>query len=306
MNDQCRPTISFWNRLEGRPRTHNFDRALNAEIRDPLWMLCKQWQLGEFIGDDAGSAITAKMHVHKSLLSKYQADDAQATEFQHDIPLEVVVENQKIPFSLNKTDISLDIRLLMGRQWLKFIADFGDDTKSEYIKNYPIELPDIESATTDKDQISQTYAHLEVWQELAAVSGRKMDGYKFYEHLKNGEDPLEGITTTTDSVSISALALKYLEWFNQLYFQPDFNAATNPSWNSAKLEHAFSCSTPTDNSSKEKVFKANEYYHGHLDWYNLEIDPDASALSTTPISNEKITKKHPYLHTRPNHLSWHA
>ena len=44
------PTITMWNRLEGRPRRHDFDRALKAEVRDALWMLTKQWQMGEFTG----------------------------------------------------------------------------------------------------------------------------------------------------------------------------------------------------------------------------------------------------------------
>ena len=50
------PTVTVWNRLEGRPRTRDFDRALRAEVRDALWMLTRQWQLGEFRGDDAGLA----------------------------------------------------------------------------------------------------------------------------------------------------------------------------------------------------------------------------------------------------------
>jgi hypothetical protein len=51
------PSITIWNRLEGRPIAEKFDRALKAEVRDALWMLTKQWQLGEFQGDDAGSPI---------------------------------------------------------------------------------------------------------------------------------------------------------------------------------------------------------------------------------------------------------
>jgi hypothetical protein len=63
------PTITVWNRLEGRPRTDNFDRSLTAEIRDPLWMLTRQWQLGEFEGDDAGSPISAKIRMHTTRLT---------------------------------------------------------------------------------------------------------------------------------------------------------------------------------------------------------------------------------------------
>ena len=39
------PSVTVWNRLEGRPRTLGFDRALRAEVRDALWMLAKQWQM---------------------------------------------------------------------------------------------------------------------------------------------------------------------------------------------------------------------------------------------------------------------
>lgn len=54
------PTVVMWNRLEGRPRRADFSQALKAEVRDPLWMITRQWQWGEFIGEDAGSPVTVK------------------------------------------------------------------------------------------------------------------------------------------------------------------------------------------------------------------------------------------------------
>ena len=42
-------------RLEGRTRNGNVTEALRFRIHDPLWMLTRQWQLGEFQGNDAGS-----------------------------------------------------------------------------------------------------------------------------------------------------------------------------------------------------------------------------------------------------------
>ena len=57
------PTVTVCNRLEGRPRTRTFDRALRAEVRDALWMLTRQWQVGEFRGDDAGSPLQAKLQL---------------------------------------------------------------------------------------------------------------------------------------------------------------------------------------------------------------------------------------------------
>ena len=76
------PTVTMWNRLEGRPRTVNFDRALKAEVADALWMISKQWQMGEFIGDDAGSPVLAKALLETTRLAKYQAgsEPAEALE----------------------------------------------------------------------------------------------------------------------------------------------------------------------------------------------------------------------------------
>src|SRR5258707_14010327 len=55
------PQITAYNRLEPRARTEDFARSLRAEIRDPLWLLTRQWQMGELEAEDAGSAIDARM-----------------------------------------------------------------------------------------------------------------------------------------------------------------------------------------------------------------------------------------------------
>jgi hypothetical protein len=128
--DRAFPTITMWNRLEGRPRTPNFDRALRVEVRDALWMLTKQWQIGEFQGDDAGSPVFAKLHLNTTRLTKYQAQPDRADPptiepFETTMPLETKVERRPIPFVLEGQEISLDLRLLMGRQWLKLILPIG-------------------------------------------------------------------------------------------------------------------------------------------------------------------------------------
>lgn len=87
--------ITLWNRLEPRPRTDNFDRVLKAEIRDPLWMLTKQWQMGKFLGDDAGSPVYAQMYMAKTKLTKYAAGNNAAEVFDETVPLEAKVEKMK-------------------------------------------------------------------------------------------------------------------------------------------------------------------------------------------------------------------
>ena len=46
--------------IETRTRNANLNEALSLKIHDPLWMLTRQWQYGEFRGNDAGSAIVVR------------------------------------------------------------------------------------------------------------------------------------------------------------------------------------------------------------------------------------------------------
>ena len=69
------PLIRGWNRLEGRPRSDDFSRSLKSEVRDPLWFLTRQWQFGEFEGNDAGSPIDARIAYQASPLSGYAVSE---------------------------------------------------------------------------------------------------------------------------------------------------------------------------------------------------------------------------------------
>ena len=267
------PSITLWNRLEARPRTDDFDRALKAEVRDPLWMLTKQWQLGEFRGDDAGSPAFAKIQMATTRLTKYQADSKQVQTYDEDVPLEAKVEQKKIPFKSGAQDMSLDIRLMMGRHWLKLIkTDFPAGLRDEYILLYKILLPD-----PDDKNFASIVAHREAWQQVAAVAERSMDGYVFYAHLKKGNSASEG-TSQLGDVDLDALGEKFIKWFEKFFLQPIDD--DNNAWLPSRMEYQFAVSAPDEGG--EKVMVADEYYHGHLDWYNLDIDPQATALETEP------------------------
>src|SRR3954447_15805346 len=88
------PMITVWNRVEGRPRTVDFSRALRAEVRDALWMLTRQWQLGEFRGEDAGSPVLARTHVSTTRITHVRPGDGPAVPFDETVPLEAQIERQ--------------------------------------------------------------------------------------------------------------------------------------------------------------------------------------------------------------------
>lgn len=267
---KSRPGITFWNRLEGTPRADKFESALKAEVRDPLWMLTRQWQMGEFRGDDAGSPILAKVRIETTRLRKYQAAGGEVEAFNDAIPLEARVEQMPIAFAQGGHEIALDIRSLMGRQWLKLIRPLAPAARDQFIARYPIHTPDPLQAAD-----APTCAHAEAWSNFAAAAGRCMDGAKLYFYLKESaanhasDDiaALAGLETQTD-----ALAERFVRWFEELFYQP----AETSAWIPERLEYQFACSAPERQG--EKVLVAEEYFHGHLDWYNFDIDRSRTAL----------------------------
>ena len=54
------PSITTWLRLEPRSRDAEMNTSLQARVYDPLWLLARQWQFGEFEGQDNGSPVSAR------------------------------------------------------------------------------------------------------------------------------------------------------------------------------------------------------------------------------------------------------
>jgi hypothetical protein len=259
------PTITTWNRLEARPRTTSFDRALRAEVRDALWMLAKQWQMGEFRGSDAGSPVFAKLQIDTTRLTKYWPDAQPPRPLDPAMPLDPKVEQRPIPLDLAGQPIAFDLRLAMGRQWLALTKGIGN-YRQAFIGAYPVTAPD-----PTREQDAAICAHIEVWQTLAAVAGRAMDGGLLYLHLKANpaNHAYDGITVI-DPVHYGPIEdreRRFVAWFERLLLQP---ASGEDAWLPPRLEYQFAASAPLPGGS-EKVYVADAYGQGRLDWYSLDV-----------------------------------
>lgn len=271
------PVLPLFNRLEARPRTHDFDRALRAEVRDALWMLTKQWQMGEFKADDAGSVVSSKMYIEKTMLTKYKPAEHPAETFDDKVPLEAKVEQRPIPFQAGNLEIALDLRLIMGRQWAKLLEKNGFGAfKPKYIEQYSIHNPDPE---TRED--AYYCSNQQSWRKHMAASGRHIDGKKLYDEVvmdRNQHVNRVGADVSLPADRIKALKElgdRFVKWYEQLFYQPH-GQSPKDAWLPSNLEYQFECSAPQ--KSEEKVLSAKEYYHGHLDWYNFSIEETTTTL----------------------------
>jgi hypothetical protein len=128
------PSITIWNRLEPRPRSNAIARSLAAPVRDPLWLLARQWQVGEFAAADAGSPVYVDLQAQARALAGWApGGSASGTPWPgaSPPPLEPTVESE--PFTPD-----LATRVELG-QWFEALlgvaANAGhliDDLRTAY------------------------------------------------------------------------------------------------------------------------------------------------------------------------------
>jgi hypothetical protein len=287
---RANPTIVTWERIEGRPRnTENFDRALRAEVHDALWMLSRQWQMGEFKGDDAGSPAVAKFHLESTPLHKYRPDGpAQPVQpFDDSVPLETKVEQRPLVFQQASQIIALDLRLVMGRYWLKLLAGLDAGVRTAFLDKFSIARPDPDSAAD-----AAVCAHREAWQQFAAVAQKRaLDGYALYEFLRDNffAPDWNTIIAAAPAAELTDAMTAFRAWYERQFYQPA--TAEQNAWRPDYLEYQFACAAPK--TGGEEVLTADEYYHGHLDWYNFDFDHSQKTLgppAASPPATTSVTK----------------
>ena len=97
------PSITSWTRIEPHTRNAEMKNSVQARIYDPLWMLARQWQVGEFQGEDSGTPIMARLRADVSRLTRYLAGSiapntqVKAPTFDPKAtPLETMVERERV------------------------------------------------------------------------------------------------------------------------------------------------------------------------------------------------------------------
>ena len=290
LSQNFRAAITLWNRLEGRPRTEDFARSLRAEVRDPLWMLTRQWQFGEFKGEDAGSAVKARVQLNTGRLDRYavksEARDAtggeqflNAVPYDQKLPLEIEVEREPLlteGSEPNTTDLSL--RTQMGRHWMRLLKQAGlglTNIQTAIVGEFGFEDISEKSPLVGPEELEA--AHLQsdpaAWQTLLAVKGRLPDGRKLLLAVRSGafDTWLDTQFDPTVSQTLKDLGKDYLRWFERLYSQPQTDI--EDAWAPSYLEYQFAVSAPEEESGEKRaMLVAEQYYHGSLDWFVFDLD----------------------------------
>lgn len=271
------PTITTWNRLEGRPRTHHFDKALKGEVRDALWMICKQWQMGEYKGDDAGSPVFAKIKVNTTSISAYSLGNNGYKTLDNSMPMETLIEQRRFSLERSNNKIGLDIRLQIGQYWNKLL------NKQSLAQYYPDYLRLYAFEISDRDRsIDYIYAHQDELEQWMAISGRCIDGFELVKHIQSGNLASSGIALldSADETILNELGDKLLNYFTHNFTQPEQESEN--AWLPDRLEYKATCIA--EDVVERNSLQAEEYYQGHLDWFAFNLETKSGNATNEPAT----------------------
>lgn len=264
------PTIVTWNRLEGRPRSNDFERSLRAEVRDPLWMLTRQWQLGELAAVDGGTPVLAHVGCDTQRLDGFSDAAGTSSQAELDLPLEALIEREPAA-----SDVRTAIHA--GSMWLRCLAlHVGDDRyRALFLAAYPL------AASVVGDS-----AAVAAWR--AAGASRTPDGLGLLAALRSGsaaEDThAAGLKVAQpDRAHVAAAAADFLALSSRAVTVP---VATERTWDPQRLEYR--CALTMRSAAGTTQLDASELHGGHVEWYSFDASTQTSTSDANPTTRAYI------------------
>ena len=282
-------SITSWQRLEPRCRDEQFTEGARARMHDPLWMLARQWQVGEFRGEDAGSPVIARWRAESTPLTRLHlgaiAADTNESAARYDVaamPLEAIVERQAAR-TASAVGGSLRLAVECGLQLLRLLDAQATSRRyrAAFIKRFALVPPG------EGDRAAMDAETIEWWSLMA---GRTADGRAVAAALRNADGtraplPAELNVAASDRAEVDAAVQRWFDELDALYSEPAPDGGN--AWLTDRMEYAFTVAG-AHAAEGETALSATQYCEGRLDWSSVDIDLEVNLGSAADAAAQSI------------------
>lgn len=269
------PSVTMWTRLEPLAREASMQRSLQAQVRDPLWFLARQYQMGEFLGDDAGSPIHASMLAEFRNVTTYRPgdDNSKAVRIDSSLPVEVHVERESVCLRLRgSVQLGLYFEALIRQK-----VSNPDGVINLFRNAFPID-----SVPPDPLYAPPDAAHFR-----SLVAKRVTDGEALYRSaaaIACNQIPPKPLPDGSNTSQIQDVINDFLKYRQSLITEPSKDSA----WQSSKLDYDFALGSPDEDQNLLVV--ADDFRGGHLDWFSFSLEkaqPDSVSAHNLAVIDSK-------------------
>jgi hypothetical protein len=252
-----------WNRLEGSGVSADLTPGLEAHVADPLWFLARQWQTGEFAGEDAASPVEIMARVAWHAVGEVRLGRSVpcALDPGRGAPLEARVECEPVLNGPGRVRLAAETALQLLRLANAAGADAGLSARLR--RDYPLVLP----ADDGLDPRGR--------RELMLLAARTFDGIALSRVLRAGVLP---------DAAIAAVAPQWLAVIDALFVEPP---ADHPeAWDPERMEYSFAVAAPS--FAEGTQLEARCYSGGNLDWQTFDLGAQQAPMLAVGASEARI------------------
>ncbi len=285
------PSITTWTRLEPQPRDATMARSLQAQVRDPLWMLARQWQVGEFAGDDAGSPVQATLGIESQVVTGYRAGPpgGQVIAFDPALPAETHAERSPARFKVGGS-------VALGLLFEELAADAG--LPATVVPAFRAAFP---IAATDAEPHLAGTTGLQL---RALAAGRVVDGEALYRSAvtaQSGGTPDPALPADASDPAVAAVLATFVALRGSAVTEP----SGDESWQPSELSHSFGIQIASTDGNGVTLESA-AFPGGHLDWYSFDAgDGQTGSTAVDPVfSTANVLPMHVTFRGMPSDRWW--
>lgn len=243
-----------WKRLAGRHRTRAIEKGLQARMADGFWMLARQWQFGEFKGEDAASPARAQVGWVSAPVDTFIGYNAAGKpslrrSIADDELLEVAVEREAVTDGFAALKFSAEAGIQFIRRLPK---EYRERALTALREHYPLTLE------------GSTYAGKAAFLKL--LLERSFDAAVFF-HVQASALTALARRLSLDEAMVNATFASWQDYYRARFSEPTREGVT---WRDDRLEYRFGISASPDEKTQVALV-AEEYPGGRLDWYHCDM-----------------------------------
>lgn len=262
------PSVTIWDRIEPRCRANDLTQGLEARVHDPLWLLARQWQVGEFEGRDAGSPVVATVASSAAPLDRYSGAGQAVQKYDGVHPIEALVEREAARPSSGGNDLRQAAEA--GLYFLRLLAAASapPTIAAAYLAQYALSAP--ASAASDVTLLAPV------------IAGRLMDGVKLHADLvaAGATLPVLPAIPANQQAMVLAVTRAWLGWYASLFTEP----TALEGWSADRMEYQFAMAAAGGSGS----YAAQEYDGGSIDWHTFDHTSASLAAGTAqPVAKQQ-------------------